>query len=124
MLDFDRYQWISFDCYGTLVDWETGISDAAAGLFARHGVRKSTAEILSLFADAEPRVQTSGEFLDYRRVLRDVMQIMAWEGKHTPARGGGRTAPGLPASVAYFPGCCRCVEAASDALQAGCHLQC
>ena len=79
MLDFDRYQWISFDCYGTLVDWETGISDAAAGLFARHGVRKSKAEILSLFADAEPRVQTSGEFLDYRRVLRDVMQIMAWK---------------------------------------------
>ena len=79
MLDFDRYQWISFDCYGTLVDWETGISDAVAGVFARHGVRKSTAEILSLFADAEPRVQTSGEFLDYRRVLRDAMQIMAWE---------------------------------------------
>lgn len=79
MLDFTRYEWLSFDCYGTLVDWETGISDAVAGVFARHGVRKSRAEILALFADAEPKVQRSGEFLDYRRVLRDVMQIMAWE---------------------------------------------
>ena len=79
MLDFNKYEWISFDCYGTLVDWETGISEAVAAVFARHGVRKSRAEILALFADAEPKVQSSGEFLDYRRVLTDVMQIMAWE---------------------------------------------
>ena len=79
MLDFTKYEWLSFDCYGTLVDWETGICDSVAGVFARHGVRKTRAEILALFADAEPKVQGSGEFLDYRRVLSDVMQIMAWE---------------------------------------------
>ena len=79
MLDFSRYQWLSFDCYGTLVDWETGITTAVAGIFARHGVRKTRDEILALFASAEPKVQTSGEFLDYRRVLSDVMQLMAWE---------------------------------------------
>ena len=79
MLDFNKYEWLSFDCYGTLVDWETGITDAVAGVFARHGVRKSRAEVLALFADSEPKVQGSGEFLDYRRVLTDVMQIMAWE---------------------------------------------
>ena len=79
MLKFERYEWLSFDCYGTLVDWETGISDAASEVFARHGVRRTKGEILALFAGAEPRVQTSCEFLDYRRVLRDVMQIMAWE---------------------------------------------
>ena len=28
MLDFSRFEWISFDCYGTLVDWETGIAAA------------------------------------------------------------------------------------------------
>ncbi len=79
MLDLTKYKWISFDCYGTLVDWETGISDAVAGVFARHGVRKTRTEILAMFADAEPKVQGSGEFLGYRRVLSDVMQIMAWE---------------------------------------------
>ncbi len=79
MLDFNNYEWISFDCYGTLVDWETGISEAVAGIFARHGVRRTRSEILVMFSDAEPRVQSSGDFLEYRQVLRDVMEIMAWE---------------------------------------------
>ena len=77
MPNFDRYQWLSFDCYGTLVDWESGISDAVALVFAHHGVRRTRDEILALFADAEPRVQMSGEFLDYRGVLRQVLAAMA-----------------------------------------------
>lgn len=79
MLDFEQFEWISFDCYGTLVDWETGICDAVAGIFACHGVRRTRAEILAMFSDAEPKVQSSGEFLEYRTVLRDVAEIMAWE---------------------------------------------
>ena len=98
MLDFKRYEWISFDCYGTLVDWETGISDAVARIFARHGVRRTKKEILALFADAEPKVQTSGEFLDYRRVLRDVMQMMAWEASiRLPPEEAESLADSLPA---------------------------
>ncbi len=97
MLDFNRYEWLSFDCYGTLIDWETGISQAVAGVFAAHGIRKSRAEILALFASAEPRLQTSDEFLDYRRVLRDVMQIMAWEaGIRLPAATSDALAESLP----------------------------
>ena len=78
MLDFNNYEWISFDCYGTLVDWETGISEAVASIFARHGVRRTRGEILAMFSDAEPKVQSSGDFPEYRRVLREVMEIMAW----------------------------------------------
>lgn len=73
MLDFNRYQWLSFDCYGTLVDWETGISDAVAEALTRQGIHKSHSEILQLFANAEPRVQSSPDYLDYRHVLREVM---------------------------------------------------
>lgn len=100
MLDFSRYEWLSFDCYGTLVDWETGITDAAAAVFARHGVRRSKEEILALFSDAEPKVQTSGEFLEYRRVLRDVMQIMAWE---VSIRLRPEEADALPNSLPQWP---------------------
>ena len=97
MLDFTRYEWISFDCYGTLVDWETGISDAVTTVFAAHGVRKSREDILALFSNAEPQVQASGEFLEYRRVLRDVMQIMAWEsGIRLPAAEADALADSLP----------------------------
>ena len=78
MPDFNRIEWVSFDCYGTLVDWETGITQAASGALAPHGVRKSRAELLALFADAEPKVQQgSPGFLEYRSVLREVMARMA-----------------------------------------------
>ena len=100
MLDFEQFEWISFDCYGTLVDWETGISDAVARVFARYGVRKTRAEILAMFSGAEPRVQSSGEFLDYRRVLRDVMEIMAWEASIRLPRA---EADSLPDSLPNWP---------------------
>ncbi len=100
MLDFEQFEWVSFDCYGTLVDWETGICDAVAGVFARHGVRKSRSEILAMFSDAEPRVQSSGQFLEYRRVLRDVMEIMAWEASIRLPRA---EADSLPDSLPNWP---------------------
>ena len=76
MLDFDHYEWLSFDCYGTLVDWETGISTAVAEVLRPHGVSKTPAEILALFADAEPRAQTAQGYQEYRPVLREVMALM------------------------------------------------
>ncbi|MCY3913419.1 MAG: HAD hydrolase-like protein [Chloroflexi bacterium] len=78
MLDFDRFQWISFDCYGTLIDWETGICEAIAPVLASHGIHRSRTEILSLFADVEPRVQRAG-YLEYRCVLRCVMDLIGRE---------------------------------------------
>ena len=80
MLDFNQFQWLSFDCYGTLVDWETGISGAVGEVLGSHGVRMSRGEILGLFADVEPRVQQGSEgFLKYREVLQRVMKLIGRE---------------------------------------------
>ena len=79
VLDFDRFEWVSFDCYGTLVDWETGIATAVGEVLEPHGIRRSRAEILALFADVEPRVQGSGDYLEYRTVLRRVMAAIGAE---------------------------------------------
>lgn len=73
MLEFERFEWLSFDCYGTLVDWETGISTAVSQVLSSRGIRKSRSEVLALYADVEPRVQQSQTYLEYRRVLRAVM---------------------------------------------------
>ena len=73
MTGFERFEWVSFDCYGTLVDWETGISDAIGELLEARGIAKSKAEILALYSDIEPQVQDAGSFVEYRRVLREVM---------------------------------------------------
>ena len=78
-MDFSHLEWVSFDCYGTLVDWETGISSAVARVMAPHRVRMSRADILALFAESEPKVQASPGFMEYRRVLREVMKLIAAE---------------------------------------------
>ena len=36
---------LSFDCYGTLIDWELGITETVSGLAAVHGVHPTDAEV-------------------------------------------------------------------------------
>ena len=79
MLDFNRYEWVTFDCYRTLVDWETAISAAVSEVLESRGMGMSRTEILGLFAEVEPRVQGSETFLKYRDVLRTVMEFMESE---------------------------------------------
>ena len=73
MIDFDDIEWVSFDCYGTLVDWETGISEAVGEVLVARGIVKSREEVLALYSSIEPDVQESETFLEYRCVLRRVM---------------------------------------------------
>ena len=86
MLEFGRFDWLSFDCYGTLVDWETAIATAVSGVLESRGMGMTRTEILGLFANVEPRVQGSETFLKYRDVLRTVMEFMESE---LGARFGG-----------------------------------
>ena len=76
LADFSNIEWVSFDCYGTLVDWETGISAAVSKALEPYGIRKTNAELLALFSDVEPVVQGSGGFKEYRVVLREVMGMI------------------------------------------------
>lgn len=62
---------ISFDCYGTLVDWESGILGYFRPLAATHGRTISDAEILVAYSEIEPRLQ-AGPYRTYREILREV----------------------------------------------------
>jgi 2-haloacid dehalogenase len=72
MLDFERFEAVSFDCYGTLIDWESGIVGAVRPVLETRGLDLSDTQILALFADIEPMAQRV-QFVEYRQVLRDVM---------------------------------------------------
>lgn len=77
MLDPARYQTLTFDCYGTLIDWESGILAALHGLLARHAVEPPGAEeLLALYAELEPAAQT-GDYRPYREVLAEVTRGFA-----------------------------------------------
>jgi len=74
MLNFNRFNVLSFDCYGTLIDWEKGILGALQPVFGAHNINLSPEQALELYAELEPGAQKEGQYVKYREVLRKVMQ--------------------------------------------------
>jgi 2-haloacid dehalogenase len=78
MLDFAQFEWLSFDCYGTLIDWESGILGYLRPLLRKKGPAIGDAEVLSFYSEFEPREQ-AGEYRSYRAVLNSVVRDFARE---------------------------------------------
>ena len=66
--DFDRFDALTFDCYGTLIDWETGISRGLRALLEPRGIEATDDELLVAFAREEATIE-AGPYLPYREVL-------------------------------------------------------
>lgn len=67
-LDFTSFKAVSFDCYGTLIDWEAGIS-AVLGPWA--GDARSDEELLLAYADHEAAVEREQPTALYPEVLAE-----------------------------------------------------
>ena len=65
-------RWATFDCYGTLVDWETGIRRELARLWPG----EDADALRDRYYEIEPRVQLEGS-LAYREVLRQALVLLA-----------------------------------------------
>jgi 2-haloacid dehalogenase len=72
MLDFDRFTYLTFDCYGTLIDWERGILGALRPVLDRHGIAISDDAALELYGELESAAER-GPYLPYRDLLATVM---------------------------------------------------
>src|SRR5262245_52017381 len=75
-MNWANIQVISFDCYGTLIDWETGITSALQRMLRAHGIRVSDDDILQTYSRLEPAAQ-SGVYQPYRQVLRNIVRQFA-----------------------------------------------
>ena len=95
-LDWTRFEYFSFDCYGTLIDWESGILGYLRPLLQSKGCDVSDSQVLSLYSEFEPREQ-SGPYRSYREVLAGVVRAFAVQ-FHFPASGA--EADGLARSLA------------------------
>ena len=71
--DFDA---LSFDCYGTLIDWETGIAAALAPWAAAHGLAVAPEDLLAAFSANETLVQQEHPTNRYPDVLAETMRRM------------------------------------------------
>src|SRR5687767_10185537 len=94
-----RYDVLTFDCYGTLVDWERGIADAFAGAARGDGVALDRAALLAAYHEIEPVVQA-----ERYRAYREVLALTA---RRVAERVGWRMAAGretfLPESLPAWP---------------------
>ena len=87
MPDPTRYDAVTFDCYGTLIDWESGLLAALMPLMRARGSRADSGEVLSSFAAHESALE-AGPFQRYREVLRGVLAAVLIELTGAPPAAG------------------------------------
>jgi 2-haloacid dehalogenase/putative hydrolase of the HAD superfamily len=64
-----KVTWVTFDVYGTLIDWETGAANAFAKEAEREGYSVSKEELIPLFLEAQQEIK-AGSYELYAEVLR------------------------------------------------------
>jgi len=98
-LDFDGFDALTFDCYGTLIDWEAGILAGLRRVLAPHGVAATDDELLEAYARAEADLE-AGPYRRYREVLGEGLRRVAY-GQGVEATADEMSAFG--ASVGEWP---------------------
>ena len=90
MIDYSAFEVLTFDCYGTLIDWEAGIVAALRAELGDAISGRRDEELLAAFAAVEHEAE-----VPYKR-YREVLEI---------AIGGVGERLGVPVDpVAVFPG--------------------
>lgn len=102
MLDLSLFTTLTFDCYGTLIDWEIGILSALRPILAAHGKLLSDAGILELYSDLEAEAE-HGEFQPYREVLQSVVGGFGQRLGFKPSNAEIRSLPDSVANWKPFP---------------------
>src|SRR6266704_101736 len=83
MLNFDDFAVLSFDCYGTLIDWETGIWQALEPVFSNHNILIGQEQALERYAALESEIE-AGPYIEYKQVLRRVLDGFGAQLSFTP----------------------------------------
>jgi 2-haloacid dehalogenase len=98
-MDFADFDALTFDCYGTLIDWETGILAALRPVLAAHAAQAGDEWLLERFGHHEAALE-AGPYLRYADVLKGCLTRLGEDVGFTPTEGE-RTAFGR--SVADWP---------------------
>ena len=94
-----QISFVTFDVYGTLIDWETGVFDAFSREAERDGFTVDRDELIPLFHEVQQKIQ-AGSYELYAEVLRrtavEISKTLGWPLE--PSRSGF-----LPDSVQRWP---------------------
>jgi 2-haloacid dehalogenase len=98
MLDFSRFRVLTFDCYGTLIDWESGIFSALRPILSAHKKAIPDSQLLELYAEAEAKAEQE-DYLPYREVLQSIVLRFGERLGFTPTE---KEVLSLPQSLAHW----------------------
>lgn len=100
MLDFDKYKALTFDCYGTLVDWETGITQLIKPWLDELDSPVPVDLVITSFAIHQAKHQQVRPALLYPNVLaktwRDIEETFGWSENTERARRFAASVPNWP----------------------------
>jgi 2-haloacid dehalogenase len=102
MLDPTRFKVLTFDCYGTMIDWETGIFSALRPIFTAHNQSIPDFALLELYSELELKAE-QGEYLRYRDVLQSVVRGFGERLGFSPTDAEVRSLPESLANWQPFP---------------------
>ena len=73
VLEFNDFDVLTFDCYGTLIDWETGLWKALQPIIATHHTDLSPDTALKMYGELETEAERR-EYQEYKSVLQTVLK--------------------------------------------------
>ena len=97
-LDLTRFETLTFDCYGTLIDWESGILPVLRSILAARNKKVDDPTLLQLYGDFEERAENP--YQPYRDVLTSVVRQFGEQLGFTPTKQEEQS---LPNSLAQWP---------------------
>lgn len=69
-MNMSQFEVITFDCYGTLIDWETGIRNAFQEAIEKTGGQRKIADkAVKFYAEEEARIESENQRASYRQIL-------------------------------------------------------
>ena len=97
MIDLRRFKACTFDCYGTLIDWERGIEAVVRPWLAALGSPVPPALVVTAFALIQAKYQQLRPALPYPEVLRrtwtEIEQTFGWDGDEARADAFAASVP-------------------------------
>jgi 2-haloacid dehalogenase len=91
-VNFSQFLVLSFDCYGTLIDWEAGILGALRPMLKAHHRNLDDASLLELYAQLEQNAE-GGAYHSYREILEEVVRGTGERLRFTPTLSEVRSLP-------------------------------
>ena len=77
-MNYAGFEALTFDCYGTLIDWETGLANAFRSVLRAHGMDAADEDVIARYARYEAEAE-AGPYLRYRDVLATGLRGVAGE---------------------------------------------